>query len=73
MRKLAAQSGAAFDRAFVEHMVKDHKKAIAEFERASKDRALSEETRTLASNALPKLRNHLAMAETLQVNLKTAQ
>ena len=73
VRKLAAQSGAAFDRAFVEHMVKDHKKAIAEFERASKDRALSEETRTLASNALPKLRNHLAMAETLQVNLKTAQ
>ena len=73
VRKLAAQSGAAFDRAFVDHMVADHKKAIAEFERASKDRALSEETRTLASNALPKLRNHLAMAETLQVNLKTAQ
>ena len=73
VRKLAAQSGAAFDRAFVDHMVMDHKKAIAEFERASQDSALSEETRTLASNALPKLRSHLAMAETLQVNLKTAQ
>lgn len=73
VRKLAAQSGAAFDRAFVDHMVQDHKKAIAEFERASKDSSLSPETRELASNALPKLRNHLAMAETLQVNLKTAQ
>lgn len=73
VRKLAAQSGPAFDRAFVDHMVKDHKKAIEEFERASKDNTLSAETRALAANALPKLRNHLAMAETLQVNLKTAQ
>lgn len=72
VRKLAAKSGADFDRAFVDHMVMDHKKAIAEFERASQDSALSPEARELASNALPKLRNHLAMAETLQVNLKTS-
>lgn len=72
VRKLAAQSGANFDRAFVDHMVMDHKKAIAEFEHASKDNSLSPETRELATNALPKLRSHLAMAETLRVNLKTS-
>jgi putative membrane protein len=72
VRKLAGLSGSSFDRAFVDHMVTDHKKAIAEFERASKDTSLSPQTRELASNALPKLRNHLAMAETLSVNLKTS-
>jgi putative membrane protein len=72
VRKLAAQSGAAFDRAFVDHMVADHKKDIAEFERASKDTTLSAQTRELASNALPTLRSHLALAESLRSNLSGA-
>jgi predicted outer membrane protein len=72
VRKLAGLSGEAFDRAFAEQMVADHKKTVAEFERASKDNSLSEQTRTLATDALPKLRNHLAMAESLRGNLKTS-
>ena len=72
MRKLANLSGAQFDRAFVSQMVADHKKSIAEFERASKDQTLSPQSRELAATALPKLRNHLAMAETLRVNLQTS-
>lgn len=69
VRKLAGLSGASFDRAFADQMVTDHKKTIAEFERASDDKSLSAQTRSLASNALPKLRNHLAMAESLQGSL----
>ena len=72
VRKLANLSGAQFDRAFVSQMVADHKKSIAEFERASKDQTLSPQSRELAATALPKLRNHLAMAETLRVNLQTS-
>lgn len=72
VRKLEALSGDKFDRAFADAMVADHKKSIAEFERASKDTTLSQQTRTLAADALPTLREHLAKAESLRSSIKTS-
>ena len=69
VRKLASQTGAQFDKAFVDHMVAEHEKAIAEFTRASKDQSLSQQSRDLATQALPGLRNHLEQAKSLRSSL----
>jgi putative membrane protein len=64
MDKLQGLSGAAFDKAYVRDMVKDHRKDIHEFEHEAKD-AHSAEVRQLAGGALPTLREHLQLAENL--------
>ncbi|MDB5720674.1 MAG: hypothetical protein JWP15_1292 [Alphaproteobacteria bacterium] len=55
--------GAAFDREFVQHMIDDHRKDIAEYEEQARsgDRA----TASLARDTLPTLRNHLRIAQGL--------
>ena len=58
-------SGAEFDRAFVNHMVMGHEKAIRKFEMASatlQDASLKK----YANKTLPILREHLRMAQELQ-------
>lgn len=62
-QKLAKLSGPAFDHAFVQGMVKDHKKDIAEYEKQAKsgDKA----TAALAAATLPTLKKHLQVAEGL--------
>jgi putative membrane protein len=60
--KLEKLSGDGFDRAYVEAMIKDHRKDIKEFEReaaSGEDSALKQ----FASSALPDLKQHLEMAE----------
>jgi putative membrane protein len=62
--KLAASSGAEFDRMYMTHMVKDHEKDVKEFEKQAqngKDPAL----RSFAEKTLPTLRQHLEMARTV--------
>jgi putative membrane protein len=61
--RLSKLSGAAFDRRFVQDMVMDHRNAIREYERASKD---EDSIGQYASNSLPTLRKHLQTAESLQ-------
>jgi putative membrane protein len=62
-------SGEQFDRAFMQHMIKDHKEEIALFERqASQGR--EPELKTYASNTLPKLREHLNMATEIQGDIQ---
>jgi putative membrane protein len=56
------KSGADFDRDFIEHAIKDHRKDISKFERASRDLNDSE-LKAFATETLPTLRNHLAEAE----------
>src|SRR4051812_18485622 len=56
------KQGADFDRAFIEHAVKDHRKDISKFERASRDLNDSE-LKAFATETLPTLRNHLNEAE----------
>lgn len=62
LQKLQSHSGAEFDKAFVQNAIKDHKKDIAEFERAEKN-LQDEQLRGFINETLPKLRNHLQMAQ----------
>jgi len=59
--KLSKLSGAAFDRDFLDGMVKDHEKVIKEFEDQAK--ANQGPTSDLAAKQLPVLQKHLAMAQ----------
>src|SRR5438105_1803436 len=62
------KSGADFDRSFIEYAVKDHRKDIAKFEKASRDLNDSE-LKAFATETLPTLRNHLAEAERIAKSL----
>lgn len=66
--KLSALNGAAFDRAFIEQMVSDHQKAIELFTQGSavNDQAV----RDFASKTLPKLKQHLQQAQSLQQQIE---
>jgi putative membrane protein len=62
--KLAATSGAEFDRMYMSHMVKDHVKDVKEFEKQAKkgnDPAL----KSFAQETLPVLRQHLELARSV--------
>jgi len=60
---LAKLSGAAFDRKFASEMVKDHKKEVAEYQRAAKKQG--DPAGAYASETLPILQKHLETAQAL--------
>ncbi len=55
-------SAAAFDRAYMDHQLKDHKMVIAMFEQESKD-GKDEAVRAWAKKTLPTLREHEKLAK----------
>jgi len=61
-------SGAEFDRAFINHMVMGHEKAISKFETASEN-LQDADLKKYAQKTLPVLREHLRMAQKLQSKL----
>jgi putative membrane protein len=61
--KMAKMNGAAFDREFASHMVKDHKKDIAAYTKASKK---TDAAGQYAKSTLPTLQKHLETAQSLQ-------
>jgi putative membrane protein len=63
-QKLESTSGAAFDRAYLDAMVKHHQQDIQEFERAAKSDTA--QIRAFAERTLPTLRKHLERAQQLQ-------
>ena len=63
-QKLESVSGAAFDRAYLEEMVKHHQHDIQQFERAAQSD--NQQIRTFAERTLPVLREHLQRAQQLQ-------
>jgi putative membrane protein len=65
---LQGKSGADFDRAFIDKMVADHQATIALFENAAAN-ASTDQAKSLAQGALPKLREHLQTAQDLQAKL----
>jgi putative membrane protein len=67
--KLAAQSGAAFDKAYMAQMVKDHEAAVSDFDKASKN-AGDPDLKNWASKTLPTLQDHLKMAKDISSKLK---
>jgi putative membrane protein len=66
---LSDKSGAAFDKAYVSAMVKDHREDIAAFEQARKTVKYPEMT-ALIDKALPMLKMHLEAIEHIQQQLK---
>jgi putative membrane protein len=63
LSKLQSQSGAEFDKAFVRMAIRDHKKDIAEFQRARTE-VNDPQLTAFIDKTLPTLRNHLQLAET---------
>jgi putative membrane protein len=61
-------SGAAFDSAYIHHMVSDHKKDVAEFKKESKN-GKDTDVKSFATNTLPTLEDHLKMAEDISSKL----
>jgi putative membrane protein len=59
--KLAAYSGAAFDRYYVEDQIKDHQKAIALFQQAAAENQ-DRSVRDFAANSIPVFQQHLQLA-----------
>jgi len=60
--RLVGLTGKSFDDAFLNHEVQCHSKAVAKFEKASRDLP-DGELKQFVVNTLPTLREHLAMAQ----------
>ena len=67
--KLEKLSGPAFDRAYVEVVIKGHEKDIQEFTREAKREMAPGGVKNLASAQLSSLKDHLKMAEDLRTKL----
>ena len=61
-QRLSKLSGAEFDRAYMEEMVKDHKKDVAEFEREAQH-GKDPEVKNWAAKTAPTLKDHLNLAQ----------
>jgi putative membrane protein len=68
-RKLRKLSGAAFDRAYVKGMVKDHQEGVKEFQKEAKT-GKDEEIKAFASRTLPMLQQHLEKIRSIQSNMQ---
>lgn len=60
--RLAKLSGAAFDRAYMQHMLADHRKDVNEFKKES-TAGKDSEVKAWASKTLPTLEEHLRLAQ----------
>jgi putative membrane protein len=60
--QLAKMRGAEFDRAYMKHMVEDHKEDVAAFEKEAKD-GKDSKVKAFAGKTLPTLKEHLKLAE----------
>jgi len=69
--KMSRMNGAAFDKAFAQHMVGDHKKDIAAYQKASKSK--NQTVAGYASETLPTLQKHLQAAQSLQTGGRSAK
>ncbi len=62
MDKLQKLQGMDFDRAYMKHMVKDHKKDVKEFRHEAKSKR-DNDAKAFAQRTLPTLEDHLVMAQ----------
>ena len=65
--RLSKLSGEQFDKAYIQHMLKDHKKDIAEF-RKEANNGKDPDVKSFASSTLPKLEQHLQHAQRVSGN-----
>ena len=71
MNKLSGLSGDAFDREYINMMVKDHEKDVKEFEKVS-TKAKDPDVRAFAAKTLPTLRDHLQQVRDIQSRMKSS-
>jgi putative membrane protein len=71
MNKLSGLTGDAFDREYINMMVKDHEKDVKEFEKAS-TKAKDADVRAFAAKTLPTLREHLQQVRDIQSRMKSS-
>lgn len=64
MDKMSKLSGAEFDKMYMSHMLKDHKKDVAEFEKEA-NKGGDSNVKSFAQETLPTLREHLTMAQSI--------
>lgn len=69
--KLEKLSGAEFDRQYMAHMVADHKKDIAEFQKEAKS-GRDADLKAFAAKTLPTLQDHLKLAQTTHAAVRGA-
>ena len=69
--RLSKLSGPSFDKAYMQDMVKDHKKDVAEFKRESMS-AKDNDVKDFAAKTLPTLKEHLQQAEGIAPSAKTS-
>lgn len=62
---LAEKSGADFDKAYSDYMVKDHKDDVDKFKKAAEN-AKDADIKMWAANKVPVLEHHLSMAESME-------
>ena len=62
MAKLQDKSGADFDKAYMKHMVGDHKKDVSTFEKEAKS-GKDADVKAFAAETLPTLKEHRELAE----------
>jgi putative membrane protein len=67
--KLQRLQGPQFDREYMSHMVKDHKKDVSEFEKTAKS-AKDGEVKGFAAKTLPTLKEHLTLAQDTEKSVK---
>ncbi len=66
---LSSLSGAAFDKAYMTHMVEDHDKDVPEFDKASTT-ATDADVKAFAGKTLPTLKEHQTMAHDIASKMK---
>jgi putative membrane protein len=66
---MASLSGAEFDKAYMTHMVEDHEKDVAAFDKASRE-SQDADIKTWAAKTLPTLQDHLEVAKETQRKLR---
>ena len=69
MGKLSRLKGDEFDRAYMDHMVKDHKQDVKEFQKASKD-AKDPDVKGFAAKTLTVIEGHLQVAQRTDDSIK---
>jgi putative membrane protein len=69
--RLSKLSGDAFDRAYINHMVMDHKKDVADFQKEANN-GQDDAIKNFAQQTLPTLQDHLKQAEDAQAKVRPA-
>jgi len=69
VQELQGKSGAEFDKAYIDDMLEDHEKDVAEFEKQSQSNP-DADVKAFAAKTLPTLRKHLEAVRAIQGKMK---